>query len=389
MVNDISKYKHFSTYDLKSAYHQIEIPIPDRAYTGFEAVGNLWQFTRIPNGVTNGVAAFQRVIDAIVEKEGLQDTFTYIDNVTVCGNTEEEIQENQTKWEAVAKKYDITFNHDKFIASCTELAILGYLVAYNSVKPDPQRLKPLQELPSPHDLPSQRRIVGMFAYYSKWIKKFSEKIRPLIKNTVFLVSTEAEESFQKLKSEIASSALTSPNYDIPFVVETDASDFAIGATLNQDGRPIAFFSRTLNKSECGLHPVEKEAYAIVESLDEWKHFLLGHHFKLITDQRSVAFMFDQKNHGKIKNDKIARWRLKLSNFKFDTVYRPGKDNAPADMLSRINSCSAMIHSESRLKEIHDSLCHPGVTRTNHFIKTRNLPYSLADVRKMTESCKVC
>ena len=59
------------------------------------------------------------------------------------------------------------------------------------------------------------------------------------------------------------------------------------------------------------------------------------------------------------------------------------------MLSRINSCSAMIHNEAKLREIHDSLCHPGVTRTNHFVKTRNLPYSLAELRKMTESCEVC
>ena len=100
-------------------------------------------------------------------------------------------------------------------------------------------------------------------------------------------------------------------------------------------------------------------------------------------------MFDQKNHGKIKNDKIARWGLNLSNFKFDTVYRPGEENKAADAMSRINSCSAMIHSESRLREIHDSLCHPGVTRTAHFIKTRNLPYSIAEIQKMTESCKVC
>ena len=192
-----------------------------------------------------------------------------------------------------------------------------------------------------------------------------------------------------MKREIADGALVSPDLKIPFVVETDASDFAIGATLNQSGRPVAFFSRTLNPSECGLHPVEKEAYAIVESLDTWKHYLYGHYFKLITDQRSVAFMFDQNNHGKIKNDKIARWRLKLSNFKFDTVYRPGKENVVADALSRVNSCSAMVHSESKLKEIHDSLCHPGVTRTCHFVKTRNLPYSVADIRKMIESCRVC
>ena len=389
MVNDISRYKYFATYDLKSAYHQIKIPEEDKIYTAFEGAGRLWQFTRIPNGVTNGVAAFQRIMDGMVEEENLQGTFVYVDNVTVAGETKEELGENKRKWEDTARKYNLEFNHDKTVAFCTKLAILGYIVEHNVVQPDPQRLQPLLDLPSPSDLPSLKRICGMFSYYSKWIQNYSTKIRPLMKNTSFPLPADVENAFQELKKEIVSAALTSPDPNVPFIVETDASDFAIGATLNQNGRPVAFFSRTLNSSECGLHPVEKEAYAIVESLDTWKHFLLGQYFKLITDQRSVSFMFNQRNHGKIKNDKIARWRLKLSNFKFDVVYRPGKENHAADALSRINSCSAMVHSESNLKEIHDSLCHPGVTRTCHFVKTRNLPFSVSDVRKMIESCRVC
>ena len=138
-------------------------------------------------------------------------------------------------------------------------------------------------------MPSETLDKVFVETHSKWIKNFSEKIRPLIKNTVFPLSEEVERTFQDLKNEVASSALASPDWNIPFVVETDASKYAIGATLNQDGRPVAFFSRTLNPAECGLHSVEKEAYAIVESLDAWKHYLLGHHFKLITDQRSVSF----------------------------------------------------------------------------------------------------
>ena len=130
---------------------------------------------------------------------------------------------------------------------------------------------------------------------------------------------EAVSAFQLLKAEIADAALVTIDPNIPLVVETDASDYAIGATLNQNGKPVAFFSRTLSSSEAKHHSVEKEAYAIVEAVENWRHFLLGKHFKLITDQKSVAFMFDSTNHGKIKNDKIARWRVQLSNFKFDII----------------------------------------------------------------------
>ena len=85
MVNELSKYNVFSTFDFKSAYHQVPILESDRKYTAFEANGKLWEFTRIPFGVKNGVAAFQRCMSSLVEAEHLQCTFPYLDNVTVTG----------------------------------------------------------------------------------------------------------------------------------------------------------------------------------------------------------------------------------------------------------------------------------------------------------------
>ena len=229
----------------------------------------------------------------------------------------------------------------------------------------------------------------MFAYYSRWIKDFSNKIRPLVKNTTFPVPEEVMTAFEILKNDLKDATLTAIDPTQTLIVETDASRFAIGATLTQNGRPVAFFSRTLKDHEIKLHPVEKEAFAIVESLRKWSHFLLGVHFKLMTDQRSVAFMFDYAGKGVIKNEKIARWRMELSNYKFDILYRPGRYNAPADAFSRINSCSAIIYSQNQLSEIHSVLCHPGITRLLHFVKTRNLSYSVNDIKKVIDNCKVC
>ncbi len=104
--------------------------------------------------------------------------------------------------------------------------------------------------------------------------------------------------------------------DTLFEVETDASDYAIAATLNQNGRPVAFFSRMLHGPEIGHASVEKEA------IRHWRHYLTGRKFTITTDQRSVAYMFDNKQKGKIKNDKIMRWRTELSCYRFDIVYRP-------------------------------------------------------------------
>ena len=192
-----------------------------------------------------------------------------------------------------------------------------------------------------------------------------------------------------MKKEIANSVVNRINYDIPFHVETDASDHTIAASLNQEGRPVAFFSRTLNKSELTHSAVEKEAYAIVEAIKHWKHFLSGRHFKLVTDQKSVSFMFHERHQNKIKNDKIMRWRLELAPYKYDIVYRPGIKNVVADTLSRSMTCSHINGNTGDLLDLHVTLCHPGVTRLFHFIRTRNLPYSLDDVKKITNSCSVC
>ena len=200
------------------------------------------------------------------------------------------------------------------------------------------------------------------------------------------MSAEALDAFQGLKNEVVKSVVGAIDESALFTVETDASDGALAATLNQAGRPVAFFSRTLKASEMNQASVEKEAQAIVEAVRYWRHYLTGRHFKLVTDQRSVAFMFNSNPKGKIKNEKMLRWRMELSCYDYDILYRPGAENVPPDTLSR-DYCSAI--SKPSLLDLHVSLCHPGVTRMCHFIKVRNLPYSVDEVKSMTRNCKIC
>ena len=133
-------------------------------------------------------------------------------------------------------------------------------------------------------------------------------------------------------------------------------------------------------------PVEKEAQAIVEAIHHWRHFFLGRHFILITDQKSVSCMYDYKSSSKIKNDKIMRWRVALSPYPYDIQFRPGKHNDGPDTFTRVKCASI---SSNSLHDIHTALCYPGITRLNHFIKTKNLPYSLDNIKHVWKECKIC
>lgn len=384
VVNNVSKFKVFSQIDLKSAYHQVPILENEKIYTAFEANGKLYQFTRIPFGVTNGVAAFQRTLDFIISEEKLDGTYAYLDDITVCGKDVKDHERNLKRFMDATKKYNLTLNEEKSVLNKTKISLLGYTVENHIIRPDPDRLKPLLDLPAPTKLSELKRVLGMFAHYAKWIGRFSEKIKPLTCVTSFPLSSDALKYFEEIKQDIKAAALAAINDEI-FTVETDASEFALAATLTQQGRPVAFFSRTLSHSECKQSSIEKEACAIVESLKKWRHYLIGKHFLLITDQQSVAFMFNQNHNSKIKNEKISRWRLELSCFKYEIIYRPGCENAAADALSRV--CAYM--NISKLKELHNALCHPGVTRMYHWVRSKNLPYSANDIKKMTASCPTC
>ena len=211
-----------------------------------------------------------------------------------------------------AKKDNFTFNEEKCLYNCTQIKLLGHLVGNGVIKPNPERVAALNDIQQPTTKKELQRILGLFSYYSKWIPNYSAHIRPLVQSDSFPLSKDALNAFHVMKNKLSQATLQPIDEDLPFTVETDASDFAIAATLNQNNKPVAFHARTLSSTEQKHSSVEKEAYAIVEALRKWKHLLIGKHFNLVTDQRSISFMLDLKHPSKIKNDKIQRWRLELT-----------------------------------------------------------------------------
>ena len=125
----------------------------------------------------------------------------------------------------------------------------------------------------------------------------------------------------------------------------------------------------------------------MEATRKWRHYLCGRRFLLLTDQQAVSFIFNKSKYGKTKNDKILRWRIELSCLDFDIKYRPGKKNVIADCLTRA-FCSSVV-SDKTLIDLHHGLCHPGITRMSHFVRVRNLPYSMEDIKRVVSQCNIC
>ena len=179
-----------------------------------------------------------------------------------------------------------------------------------------------------------------------------------------------------MKSKLADATLPSVNENASFTLKTDASDVTVSAVLQQNGRPVAFWSRTLNsKTKNVIQALKRKLQLLLKRSGDGALFIPSQIY-IIKDQNSVAFVFGNSRHNKIKYDKIMRWRIELSQNCSD--YCQEKFTVVFDALSRVYCTATTVNT---LYRIHAGLCHPGVTRIYHYIRQRNLPYSLDDVKK--------
>ena len=210
----------FSALDLLSAYHQKPLKDEDKPYTAFEAKGGLYQFARLPFGVTNGVACFQREMMKFVQDYNLKAVFPYLDNLTVCGINQADHDANLKLFLDAAEKSSLKFNDSKSIFSTRQLPALGYINEEGEIRPDPKRLRPMHELPVPHNMKSLNKCLGPFSYYSQWVPTYSNRIKPIASCKRFPLSQEAIQAFEEMK-KITPKAVVSSAVDesIPFEVK--------------------------------------------------------------------------------------------------------------------------------------------------------------------------
>ncbi|KAL4155977.1 hypothetical protein QTP88_000012 [Uroleucon formosanum] len=349
ILDQLGKAKYFSCLDLASGYHQIGIHPRDMEKTAFSTSEGHYEFKRMCFGLKGAPATFQRLMNRVLNGINGSRAFVYLDDIIVIGAT---LQEHTTRLREVferLRQYNLQLQPPKCEFLRKEVNYLGHVITENGVKPDPKKIECIVNYPVPDNTKKIKSFLGLIGYYRKFIKDFSKKAKPLTnllkQNQPFIWSDSCEDSFLFFKNILTNEPiLQHPDFDRPFIVTTDASNTAIGAILSQGkvgtDLPITYASRTLNKAEKNYNTTEKELLAIVWAVKQFRPYLYGRKFTVVTDHKPLTWLFGVKDPGA----RLVRWRLQLEEFDYDVIYKPGTQNTNSDALSRISKVNASLYS---------------------------------------------
>lgn len=331
--------KYFSTFDLASGYHQIEMDPRDAPKTAFSTPTGHWEFLRMPFGLRNSGSCFSRMISNLLS--GLQGTemFVYLDDIIIFATSLKEHEEKINKLMKRLEKANLKLQPEKCEFLKREVLFLGHIVSQDGLKTDPEKIKSVQKFPKPKDRKNIRQFLGLTGYYRRFIPRYAHIAKPLTRllqdDVEFKWDEDTEKAFKLLQKALCTAPILQyPDFEKPFIITTDASGFAIGAVLSQGkigkDRPIAYFSRVLRDAELKYETYEKEALAIVEAIKNFRPYVYGYKFFVVTDHQPLVW-FRSAQDG---NSRVLKWRLKLAEYDYEVIYKPGKLNLNADALSR-------------------------------------------------------
>lgn len=359
ILDKLGRCQYFTTLDLASGFHQIEVHPDDVQKTAFSVDHGLYEFVRMPFGLKNAPATFQRVMDHVLKDLIGKCCLVYMDDIIIFSASLQEHLVNLSKVLQALEKVNLKIQLDKSEFLRKEVAFLGHIVTDKGVKPNPDKIRVIENWPIPKNQKDLKAFLGLLGYYRRFIRDFAKITKPL--TAQLRKGEDVEHTSQFLKTfDICKHLLTSsdvlqyPDMSAPFILTTDASNFAIGAVLSQGtvgkDRPVAYASRTLSKSEENYSAIEKELLAIDWATRHFRPYLFGKKFTLYTDHQPLTFALNLKT----PNSKLVKWRLRLSEFNFTPIYKPGKQNVVADALSRIPSEGLELNINEDITDSSDS-----------------------------------
>lgn len=340
--------QYFTVLDLKSGFHQIPLREEDREKTAFSINNGKFEFTRLPFGLKNAPAIFQRALDDILRQLIGKICYVYVDDIIIFSRDERSHLRHVNEVFETLERAHMKIQLDKCEFFKREVEFLGFVVSREGIKADPKKVESILKFNYPVTLKELRSFLGLSSYYRRFIRGYADIAKPLTvllrgeegrvskaasSHTKIDLNDAAKKAFDELKNALISKEviLSYPDFNNEFQLTTDASGFAIGAVLSQQEKPITFISRTLTKTEESYATNEREMLAIIWALGSLRNYLYGSKKVVIyTDHQPLTYALSSNNH----NHKMKRWKCILEEYNYELRYKPGRANVVADALSR-------------------------------------------------------
>ena len=354
-LDELADARWFSTFDLLSRYHQVELDLRDAGKTTFVARSGIFRFRVMPFGLCNAPATFQRLMNVALAGLDPMVCLVYLDDIIVHSPALEAHLERLTWLFERLRSTGLMLKVFKCRIMQREVALLGHRVSSEGLSTDPAKISAIQDWPVPCCLRYVRSFMGLCGYYRKFVADFSEIAAPLHaltkKNRRFQWDSDCQTAFETLKQRlVSSSVLRLPSDEGELVVDTDTFEHAVGAVLSQsqDGeeRVIAYYSKLYSRSESNYCTSWKELMAVVAALKQFRPYIHGQRFRVRTDHAALRYCYRAQN----LNGQQTRWLDLLDEYNFQIEYRAGSKHQNADALSRRSCRSCAFCSKTSAAE---------------------------------------
>ena len=371
----LSDAKYFSVLDATSGYWQIKLDEESSLFTTCNTPFGRYRFTRRPFGIHSAQEVFKKTMDMAFE--GINGCKSIIDDMLVWGSSKEEHGHNLRKVLERTREVGIKWNAEKCVFGATDVSYFGHVLSDKRVQADPKKIAAIQEMEPPRNKQELEPLLGMVNYLAKFTPNLAETTSPmrslLKKDSDFVWESVQQTALDKMKQLITSAKILT-YYDVKkeVTLEVDASKHGLGAVLMQEGKPVAYASKSLNPTEQDYAQVEKEMYAIVFGTGRFHQYMYSRNVTITTDHKPLEANLSKSLCA--APARPQRMMLRLQKYDLTVHHKPGKEIQVADTLSRLH-----LNEVDNTHEAFDAQVHLVVT---------NLPVSdqkMSDLQACTTS----
>ncbi|KAM2179025.1 hypothetical protein ACFX1R_034045 [Malus domestica] len=340
MLERLAGHSFYCFLDGYSGYNQIVIAPDDQEKTTFTCPFGTFAYRRMPFGLCNAPATFQRCMVSIFSDYVERIIEIFMDDFSVFGNSFDNCLDNLTLILKRCVETNLVLNWEKCHFMVKQGIVLGHIISERGIEVDKSKIDLVRYLPSPTSVREVRSFLGHPGFYRRFIKDFSKIAQPLCrllqKDVSFEFNEACEKAFKHLKDLLTTAPIITPlDWSIPFELMCDASDYALGAVLgqrkNKQPHVIYYASCTLNDAQLNYSTTEKELLAVVFALDKFRSYLIDTKVIVFTDHAALKYLFTKKE----AKPRLIRWMLLLQEFDIEIKDKKGSDNVVADHLSRL------------------------------------------------------